>query len=540
MGIVPADATAPGGDADVLVVGYGPVGQTLAILLAQQGWQVTAVEKWPTPFERPRAICFDRHAGRLLGATGVADAADAVGEPIKDYIITNAEGKPLMRADLGHDVRHRWPDTTTIYQPGLEAALEERGTHLPTLRLLRGQEAVGLNETGDRVEVTLKDHTTGEHRTLRARWVVGCDGANSFVREHIGSTLIDGGYASDWMACDVIARGHEGFPPGNTQVADPARPRADLSAGPGHRRWEFMRLPDEPLDQFDTRDNAWAMLTHFGVDPDNAVLERHATYTCYARNADIWHAGRIFLAGDSAHQMPPFAGQGMCGGLRDAANLAWRLNLVLAGTAATTILDTYQTERRPEVQRAIDLSVLLGRVIDMTDPDLVPKRDDVLMAILAEPQDTPDPDDLAQPSDDTLANGFFDHTRPPQPHGPAWLAPQARTGRTATDVHPHHADDLCGHHFTLLSLTDPTTLITPDLLPELQKIGIRLIHLLPPTETATTPDTTVDADGTYTDWLTNTVGATTALVRPDFQVYGTATGPDQTTTMLRAMLDRLA
>jgi flavoprotein hydroxylase len=541
MGIEPPAVTAPGGDADVLVVGYGPVGQALSIFLARQGWRVTTVEKYRTPFGRPRAISVDRLTGRILGAAGVAGAFDTFGEPIRQYFWVNGSGRPLLDVKMGHDVRHRWPDSTAIHQPSLEAALAERGAELPTLRLLRGFEAVALAEVGDRVEVTVRDAETGEQRILRAPWVVGCDGANSFVRRHIGATLIDSGEPSDWMACDVVAEDPDGAPPTATQYADAARPRADLSAGPGHRRCEFMRLPGEPLETFDTAENAWKMLALCGLDPANATLERFATYTCQGRNADRYRSGRIFLAGDSAHNMPPFAGQGMCTGLRDAANLAWKLSLVLAGAAGPDLLDSYETERRPDVQRAVDVSVMMGGIIEMTDPDLVSKRDAVLLGMMADPHgpEPTHPDEVALPGDETLARGVFDRTGD-RHRGPAWLAPQARTGRSARDVGLDHAADLCGHDWVLLSLVEPGTLVADELLPELKKIGVRMVHLLPPTAVAVEPGTVVDVDGTYASWLTETVGATAVLVRPDFLVYGAASDADEATALVRGLLDRLA
>jgi flavoprotein hydroxylase len=520
-------------DADVLVIGNGPVGQTLSILLAEQGWRVTTVEKYPEPFGRPRAISVDRLTGRLLGAAGVAGAFETFGEPILGYHWVNGSGQALLGVEMGADERLRWPDSTAIHQPALEAALDQQGARLPSLRLLRGLEAVALAETGDLVSVTVREAGSGATRVLRAPWVVGCDGANSLVRRHIGATLTGYGEPSDWMACDVIA---EDNPPTGTQYADPLRPRADLSAGPGHRRCEFMRLPGEPLAAFDTAENAWTMLRLCGLDPSRATLERFATYTCQGKNADRYRAGRIFLAGDSAHNMPPFAGQGMCSGLRDASNLAWKLGLVLAGAAGPELLDTYEIERRPDVQRAVDVSVMMGGIIEMTDPDQVAKRDAVLLGMMNDP-DAPrtHPDDVASPSDETLARGFFDRTGD-RPRGPAWLAPQARTG---ADAGLHHAADLCGREWVLLSLTDPATLVPDDLLPELKRLGVQLVHLVPPGRTAAGPGTVVDTDGTYATWLTGTVGAVAALVRPDFLVYGAARDAGEATAVIRGLLARL-
>ena len=212
-------------------------------------------------------------------------------------------------------------------------------------------------------------------RELRARFAVGCDGANSFVRERIGSGWHDLGFQFDWLVVDVLPSDPAWSGPLNWQLCDPARPTTLVSGGPGRRRWEFMRLPHESADELDGEDAAWRLLAPWGVHPGNAKLERHAVYSFRARWADRWRSGRALLAGDAAHLMPPFAGQGMCAGLRDAANLAWKLDLVLRGAAHEALLDSYASERAPHVSAMIELSVALGRVICVADPAEAAARD---------------------------------------------------------------------------------------------------------------------------------------------------------------------
>ncbi len=172
--------------------------------------------------------------------------------------------------------------------------------------------------------------------SVRARYAVGCDGANSFVRGAIGAGWHDLGFAYDWLVVDVDpARAARLGSPLNWQLCDPARPTTLVSGGPGRRRWEFMRLPHETLEQLNERgDRVEAARAVGRRGRTTRTLERHAVYTFRARWADAWRRGRVLLAGDAAHLMPPFAGQGMCSGMRDAANLAWKLDLVLAGARA--------------------------------------------------------------------------------------------------------------------------------------------------------------------------------------------------------------
>ncbi|MDQ1025066.1 flavoprotein hydroxylase [Streptomyces umbrinus] len=513
-------------DADVLVVGYGPVGQVLSIMLAQRGWRVTVVEKYVEPYNLPRAVSFDRHVGRILGTIGVADALAPVCEPTKDYVVINGDGQTLMHFELNQDDRYRWPEAISFYQPGLESALVERGAQLSNLRLLRGYEAVGLTEKDDSARLTVRA-AAGE-QVLSARWLVGCDGANSFVRNHLGVSVSASDYAADWMACDVMPHDPEEFPSQNVQVADPVQPRVDLSAGPRHSRWEFMRLPDQSFEDFDTVENAWRLLTHFGVNPDNATLQRYVAYTCLGRNADRWRSsdsGRVFLAGDAAHVMPPHAGQGMCTGIRDVANLAWKLHLVLAGSAGEELLGTYEAERRPDAQRTVDMSVNLGQLIGTVDPTVAGYRDSVLLAERGS-DDPPsrDPEAFARPGEEALKAGLFQHAADSLFSGrDSRIVPQARTSRA-------DAGELCGGDLVLLSLEDPRTLVEPALAERLGRLGGSIVHL--------TPD--VDIDGTYTTWLKEAVRAPAALVRPDFHVYGAARTRTEMTKLLNGLLEDIS
>ena len=365
-------------ETDVLIVGYGPVGQVLAILLAQQGHSVVVAERWPRPYPMPRAVSYDGESARIVAATGVGDVLDPIREPSRDYTWRNAAGATLLHVEVADPGRCGWPDSTSVYQPGLEQALAGRGAALPGLRVLRGHRATTLTEHGDRVAVTLADG--GGRRVISARWVIGCDGANSFVRDQLGTRVVDLGFSNDWLTCDVVMREPRRFEPNNLQICDPDRPTTVVSAGPGHRRWEFMRVPGESRADLDNPETAWRLLAPSGVHPGNAILERHAVYTFQARYADSWRSGRMLIAGDAAHLMPPFAGQGMCSGFRDAANLAWKLDLVLRGQAGEALLDTYAAERRAHVQHAIGMSVNLGKVICQADPKAAADRDTVMLA----------------------------------------------------------------------------------------------------------------------------------------------------------------
>jgi flavoprotein hydroxylase len=503
----------PATDADVLLVGYGPVGQILSLLLAQRGWRVIVAEQRPGSFTMPRAVTFDGHAARIIAAVGAADVIASIGEPSEDYVVENAAGQVLLRIALRRRGRHGWPDSTSMYQPGLEAALAARGASQPSLQVLRGHRVVGLAEHDDLVEVATTDTSTQERRILRAHWVVGCDGANSFVRAHLGTTVSDFGFRVDWMACDVTPFRPADFPPSNLQVADPLGPRVAVSAGHGHRRWEFMRPPGESPEEFGTLASAWRRLATFGVTPASARLDRHAVYTVTARCANRWRSGRIMIAGDAAHQMPPFAGQGLCSGIRDAANLAWKLDMVLGGRQDATLLDTYERERKANAGQAIRLSAWLGNLICMVDQAAAARRDAGLLAAAGRGE-------AASPElPDSLADGLVHSETAGRPAAFAGsLFPQARVsceGKTGW------FDELAGPGFVLLAREDPAALLDQDLRAFLHSLGTRFIQVLPSAGTSAGPGgrAFADVDGVYLPWL-ESIRALGVLVRPDFYLFG--------------------
>lgn len=361
-------------DVDVAVVGAGPVGTSLAILLAQRGHRVVVLEQWDEPYPLPRAVHFDHEVGRILQACGVGDAVRALSEPAEVYEWRNAAGTTLLQFGRVGLAASGWPISSMFCQPDLEAALHARAMELPSLDVRRGTKVIGVDQHAGGVVV---HHDRG---AVRARYAVGCDGARSTVRDLLGVDVFDHGFSHDWLIVDVVLDEERRFDPINQQICDPARPTTAVSGGPGRRRWEFMCLPHERIEDLNDAGTAWELLAPWDVRPDNARLERHAVYTFQARVAERWQVGRVLLAGDAAHLMPPFAGQGMCSGIRDAANLAWKLDLVLDGLVDESVLATYDEERRPNASAAIEFSIELGKVICVADPDEAAARDAALSA----------------------------------------------------------------------------------------------------------------------------------------------------------------
>ncbi|MFI1197060.1 bifunctional 3-(3-hydroxy-phenyl)propionate/3-hydroxycinnamic acid hydroxylase [Micromonospora sp. NPDC020750] len=503
---------------DVLIVGYGPVGEMLTILLAQRGLTVTAVERWETPYNFPRAVSYDGEASRILAAAGVAARLGPVVESSGEYTFRNGFGRTLLHVKVAGDGPMGWPDSVSFYQPGLEAVLAERGTELPGVTVLRPYVVTALTEHDDRVEVTIDGPEGPQVRA--ARWVVGCDGANSFVREHLGSTVTDLGFTHDWLVCDVVPNEAREFKPNNLQVCDPARPRTAVSAGPGHRRWEFMRVPGESREEFESVDSVWRLLGLFDITPDNATLERYGVYTTQACSADRWRSGRTLLAGDAAHVMPPFMGQGMSSGFRDALNLAWKLDLVHRGLSDEALLDTYQQERCAHVQHAIKMSMDSGTVICETDRTAAAGRDSIMLAELRRRTTRARTRSLLE----ALVSGVLH--RPDGSVGPGAGEPMPQ-GHVEVDGRAGLFDDVVGTGFALICAEDPAELLDADARAFLDSLGARLVRVVPagaPAPAAGAGTTVEDLDDVYLSHLKRH-DAAAVLVRPDFYVFGTAADP---------------
>jgi 2-polyprenyl-6-methoxyphenol hydroxylase-like FAD-dependent oxidoreductase len=487
---------------DAAIVGAGPTGLALAILLAQRGRNVTVLERQPAPYPLPRAVHFDHEVGRILQSLGVAHELDGFTEPAPIYEWRNAAGEILLR--FGRDKQSGlcgWPESNMFHQPQLEAALERRARSFPNLQLVRGADAHVLHDAGDAVHVAARLES-GAALELSARYVVGCDGANSFVRGAIGSGWHDLGFAFDWLVVDVLPHETRVWSPLNWQLCDPARPTTLVSGGPGRRRWEFMRLPHETIDELNDRETAWKLLAPWDVRPDNATLERHAVYTFRARWADAWRRGRVLLAGDAAHLTPPFAGQGMCSGLRDAANLAWKLDLVLGNLASDALLDSYESERAPHVRTLIDFAVALGRVICVPDPKDAAERDARMIPAakasgLQSPMPGPKLGSGCWREDDAAAGALFVQ------------------GRVARGDQIARFDDLVGSGFALVSMQgDPRPVLSFEQRAFFSAIGGVTAHVGANAALR-------DVDGAYERWFAAHPCAV-VLQRPDFTVFGTA------------------
>jgi flavoprotein hydroxylase len=480
--------------ADVLVVGFGPVGATLALLLARRGRRVIILERQATLYGLPRAVHIDDAAARVLQAAGLGAALAANSEQTNVYEWRNAEGTTLLRLSNDGASSNGWPPSNMIHQPTIEASMAEAVNASPLIAVFRNETVTSLRETQTGVEVTSVD-AAGATNVRSATYVVGCDGANSTVRTQINVPTVDLGYFFDWLIVDVVLNEPRIFDPVNLQVCDPHRPTTAVCAGPGRRRWEFMCLPTEDPSMMNDRATAWELLAPWDVRPDNATLERHVVYRFQAMWVGQWRRGRVLLAGDAAHLMPPFAGQGLCSGLKDVSNLSWKLDhLLSSGTLDDRLLDSYQEERSPHVRGAIELSVELGKIICVPDPEAAKARDEAMAPGAANGASAP------APPPPVMSTGCID---------PDW--PMAGRSFPQGFVGSTRSDDVVGYQWKLIGPAGFRSHLEPtqhnhgwfDPIVDVVEVGVDVSF----------------TDETVTGWFAEHRVAV-ALVRPDSIVYG--------------------
>jgi 3-(3-hydroxy-phenyl)propionate hydroxylase len=352
-------------DCDVLISGGGPTGVTLGLSLAQKGVSVIIVEKEAGIYPLPRAAHLDHEVIRILQGLGVAEPIVATCRHSNCYDFLNASGKILLRFETGNELGSGgWPTANHIHQPAIERVLHEKLVETPNIELHHLCELIDLIETNDGVQAICAG--VNSTQLITARYVVGADGARSPIREKLGIKLEDLDFDEPWLVIDAIVHDFDRLPKINLQICDPKRPTTCVLMGEGRHRWEFMILPGETAEEVLGDEFVAKLLEPWDVE-GAITVERKAVYRFNARIAKNWRKARVLLAGDAAHQTPPFAGQGMAAGLRDADNLSWKLAAIIHGNADDEILDSYQLEREPHVRKTIEMAILMGRTVCVTN-----------------------------------------------------------------------------------------------------------------------------------------------------------------------------
>lgn len=505
-------------EADVAIVGYGPTGMTLSALLGQRGHRVVVLERYEGLYNLPRAAAFDDETMRTFQKLGVAERVLPGTNVQHGYVWVNGEGEVLLDIEYENPGRNGWPTQYMMYQPHLESVLDAAVRARPNVEVRQGTTVTAIIDRGDGVHLRTT-RADGAEGSVSARFAIGCDGGNSLVRSVVGSDLADYGFSENWLVCDFQLRTELPDLPSFMQVCNPIAPIAIVNIGPARHRFSFR------LESYERRENAmrpesvWRRISHY-LDPVDADLVRVANYTFRSCVATTWRRGNLLLAGDAAHQMPPFLAQGMVSGIRDARNLAWKLDMVLAGHSPH-LLDSYQLEREPHVRFIIEKAVELGGIQTMRDPEQAQARDHAMIAARRANQA---PDRLHYPP---LARGVIANHGALFPQGlvsdnekTALFDEIAGTGWLLVTSNPRVAGEVPAHELAVLS----------DL--QARRVSFALDSAFGGADLS-------DTGGVYTRWFTEH-SAVAAIVRPDSYVFGLARDARELTSLLRELRAALA
>ena len=473
---------------DVAIVGCGPTGAVLASLLGQAGLAVALFEREPSVHPLPRAAHFDGEVMRIFQAVGLREAVAAIARPgTKGMHFVSASGQTLLiRKAAEGPGPHACAGSYYFHQPQLEGVLRQGLARFPNVEVLLRHEVEAVEGGDDRARLRVRDLERGDEREIAARYVVGCDGARSIVRRAIGSGRDDLGLHQPWLVLDLLLKRPVDLPEYTVQHCDPARPMTQVNMVGNRRRWEIMLMPGDDPATIAEPARVWRFLAPW-LTPADADIERSAVYTFHSVIARGWRHGRLLIAGDSAHQTPPFLGQGMCAGIRDAANLAWKLELVCRGEAPARLLDTYESEREPHVRAFIALAVRIGGIIQATDPQLAAERDRMFAERGTEIFSFPQP-----------ALGPGAHDDAPPPVGQVFHQPRLDDGRLL--------DDAIGIRFAVLGDRRAIAAAAPATRARWERLGAGVL---------------ADASREVAAWLAEN-GARALVLRPDRYVFGLA------------------
>lgn len=530
---------------DVVIVGLGPTGLTLAHLLGARGARVLVLEREPQFYGAARAVYTDDECMRVFQAARVADELSA--DMVLDGPVQWVLGDGSVLAQFMPTARPQgWTVSNFFYQPFLETKLEAMLARYPNVTARRGRELLGFeqDETGVTVlhaasagnrysEVPTVAASTRETEAVRARWLVGCDGGRSLVRTRLGVKMVGKSFPEPWLVVDIKAKdGEECFRhlPYFNFYCDPKHPAVSCPQPQGRHRFEFRLMPGQTKEYMEDPATVRAFLGRH-IDVDKIEILRKLVYTFNALIAERWRDGRVLLAGDAAHMTPQFMGQGMSSGVRDAYNLAWKLDAVLRERASERLIDSYESERKPHAQEMIDVSVRMKNFVSQSSPAKAALRNLIVRTMLATPK-----------LGDYIREVRF---KPPPTYPQGSYLGLPRKGRKGAEGRPipqpsvrsfdgRHAllDELLGEGFALIGYAaDPRARLDASNLAALDALGTSFIALYPlggrpqgPGVARSTAPGLVeieDLSGEAVAWLRET-GARpghVAFIRPDKFVY---------------------
>ncbi|MGV8939260.1 MAG: bifunctional 3-(3-hydroxy-phenyl)propionate/3-hydroxycinnamic acid hydroxylase [Allorhizobium sp.] len=506
---------------DVLITGFGPAGAVAAGLLGKLGHRTLVVDRLPGIYDKPRAIAVDHEILRHFDNMGIAEEVMPFIEPFTASQHFGAQGQLIRRIGM---VPAPYPlgytPSMVFTQPPVEAVLRSHAISFDCVHVELDCTLTAISQTKDVVSAEIRD-ASGTSRTVTADYAIGCDGASSTVRQLIGIQLEDLIFDEPWLVVDVQVneKGLPKLPQTSAQFCDPARPTSFLICPKDHRRWEIMLLPGELPREMEKPENVWKLLAPW-LTPEDGTLWRAAAYRFHALVAETWRQGRIFIAGDAAHQQPPFIGQGMCQGLRDVTNLVWKLDRVMKGQSCDALLDTYGVERKLHVQELTGKLKAIGEMICIRDPAEAAARD---ARILADNGGTP-PTITRQEIVPPLRAGLLADGDAPA-RGTLFPQPAIRRGD-----HDSLLDKVAGTGWRLFidgrSDLDQVPLPTFD-----EAIAITVLTIFPSDIQDVPADALQEKDNVLASWF-DRFQVKAVLVRPDHYVFGAASSASELDRLL--------
>jgi 3-(3-hydroxy-phenyl)propionate hydroxylase len=501
---------------DILIVGCGPVGAILANFLGKDGISVAIIDELKEPYEKPRAINIDQEVLRTCALLELAEAVqegtvphtgtDFLGSQDQLITILNSLAPPFP---LG------WPPNLMFLQPKMEAILWSALKRIPSVDLRTGHRLIDFSEIDGGVRANIKKVESGESVEIEARYLVACDGGGSGIRKNLGITQSSLNFDQSYVVVDALIHPGAKVPKRTTHYCRPSGPGTYI-VGPGNlRRFEMKVLPNETLQSFEDVANVRAKLSSF-VDVDTVDIWRSAPYRFHALVADQWRVGKVFFAGDAAHQMPPHLGQGLCSGIRDAANLSWKLKLVLGGLCDESLFDSYQAERRPHIDALVFRSKQIAELTGELDPVRAAERDRRLHAEMESGRAVTERQRMIP----GLTLGILD------PAGSALSGELAVQPRIVVrpNATPVLLDEIVGERFALLSVDDdPREHLSAETCKSLESVGTQFAVISNDTSKAPQSDVYFEQGRIFNNWMAQN-GARFIIVRPDKYVYGTAAG----------------